>query len=227
MKLHRKRRKNIGAVVVRGRAVQQSAGGQVGRRRFHRVVKRRLADAVRIEAELQRRKLLEALARRRGEGIIGIDVGEQDVAPVGEDVERVRAAVLRQVCRRIDLRQRMQARIMGEAAEELDVGDVLDVDDAAEAAGQVLLRMLIVVAPFVAAGLVIVNDIRAQVAVLHIRRRTVADIDAGAVVGPRLADGRDRLGLPRLAPQRVIGEAGDVAVLVRRGGDGAVAVVRL
>src|SRR5437588_7396877 len=76
----------------------------------------------------------------------------------------------------------MQARIMREAAEELDVGDVLDVDDAAETAGEVLLRMLIVVAPLVAAGLVIVNDIRAQVAVLHIRRRTVADIDAGAVV---------------------------------------------
>ena len=40
---------------------------------------------------------------------------------VGEDVQRIRRAVLRQVRRRIDLRQRMKARIVREAAEELDV----------------------------------------------------------------------------------------------------------
>src|SRR3954470_21296564 len=42
--------------------------------------------------------------------------------------------------------------------------------------------MLVVVAPLVAAGLRIVNGVRAQIAVLYVFRGTVADVDTGAVV---------------------------------------------
>src|SRR5207249_9511222 len=47
-----------------------------------------------------------------------------DVAAVGEDVERIRRLVLGQVGRRVDLRQEVQARVVREAAEEVEVGEI-------------------------------------------------------------------------------------------------------
>ena len=112
------------------------------RRRLQREVERQRAEAVRIEPELQRRELLEALARRRGEGIGGVDRAE-DVAAVGEDVERVSRLVLGQVGRRVDLRQRVEPRVIREAPEEVEVGEIFDVDHGAEAARQIVLCMFV------------------------------------------------------------------------------------
>jgi hypothetical protein len=97
--LQRDRWKDVRAVVVGAHGLHligDAARAQVRRRRLHREVERRRTDPLRIHPQLQRRKLLEALARVR----------EHEVAAVGEDVERVGRAVSRQVCRGVDVRER-------------------------------------------------------------------------------------------------------------------------
>src|SRR5205814_7122482 len=119
--------------------------------------------------------------------------------------------------------QRVQSRIAIELPEEIEIRKIFDVDDAAKSAGQVVLRVLVFVAPLLPrfftcdAGIRIgiVNGVRIQLVDLHVLRWEIANVHTESGVVLRVDVGVDR-GVGGIAERHEVAELEARAEAIRK-----------